>query len=99
MSDSLPPHGLAVARQAPLSMGFSRQEYCSGVPFPPPEDLPNPGIELMSLALGGRFFAGNPININGVPKRDRALYSMKLLLLTELTGFRARHTTVQWDKI
>ena len=34
-----------VARQAPLSMGFSRQEYWSGLPFPPPEDLPNPGIK------------------------------------------------------
>ena len=33
------------ARQAPLSMGFSRQEYWSGLPFPPPGDLPNPGIE------------------------------------------------------
>ena len=34
-----------VARQAPLSMGFSRQEYWSGVPFPPPGDLPDPGVE------------------------------------------------------
>ena len=34
-----------VARQAPLSMGFSRQEYWSGLPFPPPGDLPNPGIK------------------------------------------------------
>ena len=34
-----------VARQAPLSMGFSRQEYLSGLPCPPPGDLPNPGIE------------------------------------------------------
>ena len=33
-----------VARQAPLSMGFSKKEYWSGLPFPPPEDLPNPGI-------------------------------------------------------
>ena len=41
------------ARQAPLSMGFSRQEYWSGVPFPSPGDLPNPGIEPMSLALAG----------------------------------------------
>ena len=41
--DSLRPHGLA--HQAPLSMGFSRQEYCSGLPFPSPEDLPDPGIE------------------------------------------------------
>ena len=38
-----------VARQAPLSMGFSRQEHWSGLSFPPPGDLPNPGIELVSL--------------------------------------------------
>ena len=38
-----------VAYQAPLSMGFSRQEYWSGLPFPLPGDLPNPGIEPMSL--------------------------------------------------
>ena len=36
---------LTVAHQAPLSMGFSRQEYWSGLPCPPPGDLPNPGIE------------------------------------------------------
>ena len=45
--------------QSPLSMGFSRQEYWSGLPFSPPGDLPNPGIEpvsLMSPALAGRFF-------------------------------------------
>ena len=34
-----------VARQALLSMGFSRQEYLSGLPFPSPRDLPNPGME------------------------------------------------------
>ena len=47
-----------VAFQAPLSMGFSRQEYQSGLPFPPPGDLPDPRIEpesLMSPALVGRF--------------------------------------------
>ena len=38
------------ARQAPLSPGFSRQEYWSGLPFPPPGDLPQPGIEPESLA-------------------------------------------------
>ena len=36
---------LTVARQAPLSMGFSRQEYWSGLPCPPPGDLPDPGIQ------------------------------------------------------
>ena len=48
-----------VARQAPLSMGFSRQKYWSGQSFPSPEDLPNPGTEpssLMSAALAGGFF-------------------------------------------
>ena len=43
-----------VAHQAPLSMGLSQQEYWSGLPFPPPGNLPNPGIEpesLTSLAL------------------------------------------------
>ena len=48
-----------VACQAPLSMGFSRQEYWSGLPFPSLGDLPNPGIEPTSLtspALAGGFF-------------------------------------------
>ena len=48
-----------VALQAPLSMGFSRQEYWSGLPFPSPGDLSNPGIEpvsLLSPALSGEFF-------------------------------------------
>ena len=40
-----------VARQAPPSMGFSRQEYCSGLPFPSPGDFPDPGIEPRSPAL------------------------------------------------
>ena len=48
-----------VACQAPLSVGFSRQEYWSGLPCPPPGDLPNPGIKpgsLISRALASRFF-------------------------------------------
>ena len=48
-----------VARYAPLSMGFSKQESWSGMPCPPPGDLPDPGIEptsLMSPALTGSFF-------------------------------------------
>ena len=40
-----------VARQTSLSMGFSRQEYWSGLPFPPPGDLPDPGIEPRCPAL------------------------------------------------
>ena len=48
-----------VAPQAPLSMGFSRHEYWSGLPCPPPGNLPDPRIEpasLMSPALAGGFF-------------------------------------------
>ena len=48
MSHSLQPYGHQGARQAPLSMGFSRQEYWSGLPSPPPGDLPNPGVETAS---------------------------------------------------
>ena len=44
------------AHQAPLSMGFSRQEHWSGLPLPSPGDLPDPGIEPASPALVGRLF-------------------------------------------
>ena len=49
-----------VAHQAPLSMEYSRQEYWSGLPFPSPGDLPNPGIKPVSLALAGEFFTAEP---------------------------------------
>ena len=51
-------HVQLLACQDPLSMGFSRQEYWSGLPCPPPGDLPDPGIEpesLMYPLLAGRF--------------------------------------------
>ena len=41
-------------------MGLSLQEYWSGLPFPPPGDLPNPGIEPLSAALAGKFFTKEP---------------------------------------
>ena len=49
-----------IACQAPLSMGFSRQEYWSGLPFLPPGDLPGPGIEPKSPALADGFFTTKP---------------------------------------
>ena len=58
-SDSLRPHGVYVAHQAPLSVGFPRQEYWRRVPFPPPGELPDLGIKLSSLmspALADGFF-------------------------------------------
>ena len=51
------------AHQAPPSLGFSRQEYWSGLPFPSPGDLPNPGIKPvspMSPVLAGRFLTTEP---------------------------------------
>ena len=45
-----------IARQAPLSIGFPRQESCSGLSFLPPGDLPDPGIKPASPALAGMFF-------------------------------------------
>ena len=59
MSYSLQRYGLYLVHQGALSMGFSRQEYWSVLPFPPPGDLPDPGIKPkspVSLALAGRFF-------------------------------------------
>ena len=53
-----------IAYQAPPSMGFSRQEYWSGLPFPSPRDLPNPGIEPRSLLSRQTLYClshqGNP---------------------------------------
>ena len=70
-----------VAYQAPLSIEFSRQEYWSGLLFPPPGDFHNPGIELMcpvSPALAGRFFTTEPpgklVYIN---KNLHTLYNLK----------------------
>ena len=58
-----------VACQTPLSMGFSRQECWSGLPFPPPGDLPDPGIKYGSLALQADAFPseppGKPIILSG----------------------------------
>ena len=58
MSDSGIPW--TVACHAPLSMGFPRQEYWSGFPFPSPGVLPNSGIEPVFPALAGRFFTTEP---------------------------------------
>ena len=64
----------SVARQTPLSVGFPRQEYWSGLLCPPPGDLPKPGIEPKPPALAGLFFATEP---SGKP-----LNSIKILSYT-----------------
>jgi len=65
-----------LAYQAPLSMGFSRQEYWSRLPFPPPGDLPNPGTERAFPALAGGFFTTEP------PGEPRCLFWSLLLLFS-----------------
>ena len=57
-----------VARQAPLSMGFSRQEPWSGLPFPSPGDLPDPGIELLSTVSPALQADSSPTELQGKPK-------------------------------
>ena len=64
ISDSASPW--AVACQASLSVEFSRQEYCSGLPFPSPGDLPDPGIEPRSPAL---WAGSSPSEPPGKPQR------------------------------
>ena len=70
MSNSLQPCGQTVTHQAPLSTGFSRQEYWSGLPFPPLGDLPNPGIKLRSSTWQADSLLseppGNPLTIKGM---------------------------------
>ena len=58
MSDSVTPW--TVARQAPLSIGFLRQEYWNGLPFPFPGNHPNPGIKLGSPALQADSLPAEP---------------------------------------
>ena len=69
-----------VARQTPLSMGFSRQEHWSGLPCPPPGDLPNAGIEPMSLvspARAGGFFTNSVTWEAHCMSYNRTLFSDK----------------------
>ena len=78
MSNSLQPPW-TVAHQAPLSMGFSRQEYWSGLPFPSPGDLPNPGVQPGSPALWADSLPSEPpgkgrwVNVSVAPKRSQTL--------------------------
>ena len=78
-----------VAHQAPLSVGFSRQDYWSGLPVPSPGDLPYPGIEhasLMSPALAGWFFT---TSATWEPKQ----YNIQRLLWCENPWFLLRQNT------
>ena len=88
MSDSATPW--TVAYQAPPSMGFSRQEYWSGLPFPSPGDLPDPGIERGFPALEADALTSEPL---GKPT------------FVESSGFKTKstleaiHTLIQLNKL
>ena len=69
-----------VAYQAPLSIGFSKQEHCSGLPFPSPGNLHDPGIKPRSLAFAGWFFTTEP---PGKPQ----VYSTVLLMVVTMQTF------------
>ena len=73
-----------VAHQAPLSMEFSRQEYWSGLPFPPIGDLPDPGIKSESPAVAGRFFSAEP---SGKPCLKDSMPFLNSGLITILETF------------
>ena len=62
ITDSSQPHGLA--RQSPLSVGFSRQENWSGLPCPPPGDLPDPGLPLCKWIPFHPSHQGSPQGLN-----------------------------------
>ena len=68
-SDSATPW--TVAHQAPLSMGFPRQEYWSGLPFPSPGDLPDPGIKPTFPASAGKFFTNEPPGVTLIKKKKK----------------------------
>ena len=72
-----------VAHQAPLSMGLLRQEYWSGLPFPSPGDLPDPGLKPRSPALQADAL---PLSHQGSP----VLHSMELKIVTQIILY------VQW---
>ena len=73
-----------IALQAPLSVGFPRQEYWSVLPFPSPGDLPDPEIEPVSPAVTGRFFTTEP---PGKPLGASSVLLSSVRTLGTLGGF------------
>ena len=75
MSDSYPMDSHE-GHQAPLSMEFSRQEHWSGLPCPPPRDLPNPGIEPMASAARVLQADPLPLSCQGSPSEPGEVQSV-----------------------
>ena len=78
-----------IAQQAPLSLGFSRQEYWNGLLFPSQGNLPNPGIESVShfscVALSGRFFTTSPTWDAYIPAINNYVIYEKIPLPIEIS--------------
>ena len=83
-----------IAWQAHLSMEFPRQEYWSRLPFPPPEDLPDPGIEPTSPALAGRFLTTEPGKSYGIYKRTMCVHTKEEALALATVDIGGKHTQV-----
>ena len=83
-----------IAHQAPLFMGFPRQKFWSGLPFPSPGGLLDPGIEPASPALAGRFFTTEPPgkpNLCRPTSKKRSLLSKVLLSWIRYWRYRTLH--------
>ena len=78
LSNSVQPHGLYVACQAPLSMEFSRQENWSGLPCLPPGNLSDPGIESVSPASPAMQVDSLLLSHQGSPKNHLGIHRMKV---------------------
>ena len=80
-----------IAHQAPLSMEFSRQEYCSELPFPSPRDLPDSGIKPVSPTLAGGFFTTEPpgkaIDMKQLLKISRKQHTVHTTVPTRMLHF------------
>ena len=89
-----------VACRVPLSLGFLRHKYWSGLPFPPPGHLPNPGIEpmyLMSSPLAGRSFTPVP---SGKPKEEGNMFLIRVCLIKSPPKTLKRNFNIAvWYKI
>ena len=90
----------SISSDVSMSVGFSRQEYWSGLPFPSPGDLPNPGLESASPALAGRFFTTEPV---GKPERRLKVDKWKIpwansSVINEYPGTHPRmNAGVSWE--
>ena len=79
-----------VAHQAPPSMGFSRQEYWRGLPFPAPGDLPDPGIEPKSPALQTDALTSEPpLSLSSVNVLSSLIWTIPVNLITCLISYRS----------